>query len=91
MCKFVKNNYTLFKTDERAQYKRKIVQKPLVVPQNRLKMCDMNCYFMAIKIYNKLPNNVRELRGSEFNKNLYNWLCDRCFYNLEDYFNFKNK
>lgn len=89
MFKFVRNNPKLFNKDENAIFKRKIVQKPLVVPRYRLKMCDKNCYKMAINIYNKLPNEFRELRDNEFKNKMYRWLCDKCFYSIDEYFKLK--
>lgn len=85
MCKFVRSNYSLFEINIHAQPMRKIVQKPLVVPQNRLKLCRKNCYSMAISVYNKLPQRFREMPEPEFSKNIFNWLCEKCFYTINEY------
>lgn len=84
-CKFVRNNYSLFERDKRFVSRRKVAQKPLVVPRNRLKLCDKNCYTMAVKIFNHLPVEFRSATDLEFNKKVYNWLCERCFYSINEY------
>lgn len=89
MCKFVRYNPELFEKDNKYMQRRKVAQKPLLLPQNRLKMCNKNCHSMAIKIFNKLPKEFHDMNHSEFNRKFYNWLSDRCFYSVGDFFKYK--
>lgn len=50
-----------------------------------------NCYAMCVSIYNKLLQSMKNKPLQTFKRHLRNWLLDRSFYWLGEYFNYTDK
>lgn len=61
----------------------------LFLPPSKSAFFDKNCSQMLIKIYNKLPEKVKSLPVTKFKEVLHDYLSDKCFYAIKDYFNDK--
>lgn len=48
-----------------------------------------NCYAMCKTIYNKIPNNIRNLPLNCFKKSLRRWLLENTFYSMDDFLKHK--
>lgn len=48
-----------------------------------------NSFAMSIKIYNRIPLQIRQLPTNLFIKCLRTWLIDNCFYNFNEFFDIK--
>lgn len=59
----------------------------LMLPNTRTELFSKNTHVMAIKIYNKLSKNIKNLPLNIFKSNLRKWLTQNCFYTLQEYFN----
>lgn len=59
----------------------------LVQPRPHLTMYKNGAYYMAIQIYNHLPNTIKTLQGRKFEIELRKLLVNKTFYNLKEYFN----
>lgn len=69
----------------RLRYKNKLFR-----PQTRLTLTTNNSYMMAIKIYNKIPDTYKEMTLlSRFKINLTKWLTQKCFYSINEFFEYK--
>lgn len=44
-----------------------------------------NVYNMCITIYNKLPEELKELNGNIFRNKIRGWLLEKCFYTVNEY------
>lgn len=88
LCLFVKNQLGYFskmsslKCNIRQQYKYNL-QMPRV-NNSIYKKCT---YVMAIRIFNHLPIAIKALEGVTFKRKLKNWLLERVFYNLNEFYN----
>lgn len=59
----------------------------LHVPLTKLKLVSSSPHFMAIKIYNKLPNSIKSIENANlFNNKLKMYLVNNCFYSLDEFF-----
>lgn len=92
ICMFVKCNQHLFQLRRnvtnrhiRAQYFDLLYQPPCKTFIYR-----KNVYNLCIEIYNNLPADLKSLKVHVFKSQLTNWLLDRCFYNLHEFFTFKS-
>lgn len=85
ICKFVKNNLDLFHKARDVYSRNKRNPDRLVLhfsPRTALYM--KNCLCMCIKIYNKIPENIKTLGPILFKKKLFAWLLERNFYNVKE-------
>jgi hypothetical protein len=57
-------------------------------PISSLTLYQKRTYFAGIKIFNKLPSELKELVESPkiFKRNLRSYLVSHCFYKLEEYY-----
>lgn len=82
---FVKKNLHMF-----PKYSRPNNLRPksyLSCPQTKLKMVDCGPFTMATKIYNNLPKNLQEMEDvTKFKKLLKDYLTDKCYYVLQEFF-----
>lgn len=46
-----------------------------------------NCYYMSIKIFNKLPEHIKILPYNQFKHSLRNWLLQFLFYSVQEFLN----
>ncbi|KAL0861481.1 hypothetical protein ABMA27_009011 [Loxostege sticticalis] len=86
ICMFIKKNPHLFPLHDTVIEKKnsRDIYK-LYIPSQRLKLYSNNVYCHAIKIYNKLPIEVRALSMCKFDYTLTNWLLEKCFYSTKDF------
>lgn len=47
---------------------------------------DKSVTVMAVKVYNHLPKNIKNVNDKIFKTTLKNWLINNTFYNLNEYF-----
>lgn len=75
-----------------SEYSTRTTRYPnkLLVPNCALQIYKKNVYFMAIKIYNKLPDSLKQLPYNQFKKILTSWILDKCFYCISDYLELRN-
>lgn len=89
VCLFVKNNYSLFPQYSRSQNLRP--RNKLAIPNSALKIIHSSPYGMSIKIYNKIPNNIKDIDNYKIFKNTIKlYLTRKAYYTLDDFFNDKN-
>lgn len=87
ICLFIRQRKDLFikkcdsKENLRSQY-----QYDLCTVRPTSYILKKSTYATGIKIYNKLPANIKLLDGSKFKRNLKDWLICKCFYDLNEYF-----
>lgn len=62
-------------------------QNNFLIPLHRIGKSQMNTNYLAMKLYNKLPNNFKELPQQKFKKCVKTVLYDNCFYSIEEFLN----
>lgn len=85
ISKFVKNNIELFNKASDINPRNTRNPNKLVlnfVPRTTLYM--KNCLNMCLKIYNKIPENLKMLNRPLFDKKLYAWLLEKSYYNINE-------
>lgn len=89
-CKFVRKNSHLYspltgvKRNNRNEHK-------LRLPTSKLQIFTSGPHCMAIKMYNKIPNEIKRIeKPHNFNKQLKQYLELKCYYNLQEFFDDKN-
>lgn len=90
-CKFVRNHINLFTpTTGKIKRNNRNLNK-LQLPFSKLKIVTSSPPYMVIKIYNHLPNSIRNIEKlSLFKKLLKTFLINKSYYNLHEYFNDKH-
>lgn len=88
-CKLVRNNLNLFiKSDDNytgAMNLRK--RNKFVLPKTSMTLVGSGPYSMAIKLYNSLPNYIREIDNyNKYVKCLNNYLIEKCYYKLNEFY-----
>lgn len=86
--KFVKLNYEIF--TEAKDYYTTNTRNPhrLVLTITPKTTCfQKNCYAMCIRIYNKIPEYIKELPYTRFKITLRKWLLQNVFYTIDEFFN----
>jgi hypothetical protein len=89
---FVRGNQQYFKQrGEVIIYNNQMSRQKnlLYVPRFRLKQTSRTPYFMCIKIFNKLPRDIKDLPLNQFKKKLFIWLCELCAYSVNEFLNIK--
>lgn len=91
ICIFVKKYSSLFPLKEHNSVRlHKNNPGKLQVPSQKLHLYSRNVYCMAIKIFNKLPTELRMLTFNKFKRRMFSWLLDKCFYSVNDFLNYKD-
>lgn len=86
ICHFVKGNTNLFQrncdvtNDYRGRYPNK-----LVLPVISSTLYDHSSYPMAVRIFNKLPDEIKQLPLPIFKNRLRNYLIDKGYYSVKEY------
>lgn len=96
ICKFVfknKNSFTKVEDTHNVNTRHK---NRLYLPPSRIKMLNQSPYYMAVKIFNKLPKDLQnETKETIFTRKLKKILIQKCFYSIKEFFeekqNNKNK
>lgn len=92
VCNFVIKNKHLYKdvSDNCPRSRRLIHKNKLAIPPAKLHLVSAGVWHMSIKIYNHLPQNLREIEEPiVLNKKLKEFLITNSFYSLEEFFKFK--
>lgn len=89
---FVKNNLNLFVKVSHGKYKSVRVQNKhnLCVRQAKTALMQKNILCMAPKIYNKLPNSIKDMTLLTFKRTLFKLLVTKCYYDVQDFINDKS-
>ncbi|KAF9791697.1 hypothetical protein SFRURICE_020096 [Spodoptera frugiperda] len=59
----------------------------LYLPPSRIKMLNQSPYYMAVKIFNKLPKDLQnETKETIFTRKLKKILIQKCFYSIKEFF-----
>lgn len=89
MAVFVKQNPELFSKlkDLRHRQLRDKTDNRVYLPSIKLSL-KKNANFMAAKIYNHLPEDLKKLTTAMFGYKLQVWLGERCFYSVNDFFKY---
>jgi hypothetical protein len=60
----------------------------LYIPQAKLSIYQKGAYYSGVKIFNKLPSNIKNVKGNihKFKSTLKKFLYVNSFYTLEEYF-----
>lgn len=69
------------KSNLRSQYKYN-----LQLPKVNNSIYKKSTYIMAIRVYNNLPAEIKVLEGILFKRRLKNWLIDKVFYSLNEFY-----
>lgn len=84
----VKDNlYMYTRHDHIHEYDTRNKSK-LVPNYTRLKRCQNGPGHMAIRLYNKLPDNIKNLPRNNFKKNIYGLLTQHAFYSVNEFLQF---
>lgn len=89
ICKFVRSNPQLFETEKPTSSDYSMPpENRLLLPKTRLKMLSNNTLMMAVKIYNKLTNDLKTIKSDiRFIQNLKRYLTDKAYYSIDEYLN----
>lgn len=86
-AKFVKEHPELFTTAQQMYPKNTRRPDRLVLPKiPKTAMYHKNCHVMCIRIYNALPNDLKELPRRKFLLKLKLWLTNKTFYSVSNLF-----
>lgn len=86
VSKFVKQHSNLFKTATEIYPRNTRNGDRLVVDkQQKTARFRKNCSVMCVNVYNKLPQQFKDLSWRMFKKSLHEWLLDRRFYKTNDF------
>lgn len=88
---FIKKNTGLFnpKPESYSRRLRDRFKNKLDLPFVRNATTHKSVYLMAVKIYNALPKEITSLAVGRFKQALSTWLINKCYYNLDEFFNDK--
>lgn len=90
MGKFVKQNAHIYQqTKDKTNKNLRNVNKLILNTVPKTSRFLNNGYAMAIKIYNKIPNDIKQLPYNKFIIVLRKWLVDQSFYSMKDFFDYK--
>lgn len=86
ICLFVRRNKNKFKKVS-DQHNVNVRDKDrLVLPTIKCMIYDKSTFVTAIRIYNKLPNDIKHAADKEFKKVLKKWLIGNVFYDLNEFY-----
>lgn len=90
LSQFVKKHPEYFtkrscKENIRSQYKYN-----MVLPRTSTSIYKKSTFISAINVFNHLPNEIKSLEGNTFKRCLKNFLIDKVFYNLKEFYNYVN-
>lgn len=83
---FVKRYPHLFKLNIEGRERSTRYAEKLFMPKCNVKLFQKNVHVMAIKIYNKIPCDLKKLPLNQFKNKLSKWLLDMCFYDINELF-----
>lgn len=62
-------------------------RQDIVIPYHRLRTSQMATNYYAIRMYNKLPENIKNKSGADYERTLRLLLTECAFYSIQDFFN----
>lgn len=82
---FVKSH--MYQFQKKEYYKNSVSRRPdkLWLPPCRTRQRQNNSYHMCIRIYNKLPEDMKKLNLNQFRKSLRDWLINKCYYSVKEF------
>ena len=84
---FVKNNLSLLKQDEISHVYETRGRNTFVRPQkHKTKIYEKSVSYSGIKLYNSLPNNVKEIKYPLFKQKLKLFFINNCLYTIDDFY-----
>jgi hypothetical protein len=87
LCIFVYKNITAFRRIQDTHTLNTRHKERLFLPRSRTKMLNNSPYYMAIKVYNKLPVDIKNCQTfTLFSKRIKQYLINKCLYNINEYF-----
>lgn len=87
ICCFVKTHHSLFNLKHDVCHFNTRFPNNLILPAIKTEICSRNSYAMSVRIYNKMPDSLKELPLYIFKKKLTKWLIGECFYSVSDFLN----
>lgn len=88
ICLFVRCHPGLFKKCKDSCHFNTRQPEKLSIPARNTKLFSKGTYCMAISIYNSLHINMKELQNNMFKRALKKWLVERCFYSVDEFFEY---
>ncbi|KAK9498409.1 hypothetical protein O3M35_003049 [Rhynocoris fuscipes] len=82
---FYKNNPSLFERYINPTSYNTRGRNNLMFPVDKLSSYAQNGYTMSVKLFNKLPLKIKQLKISEFKRTINNFLMKNSFYNVNEY------
>lgn len=89
ICLFVNRHVKLFELRSAVVERSCRRKQKLCVPKQRIQLYSNNAYCMAIHIYNKLPDEYKELSYNRLKSKLFKLLIDKCYYSVQEFMNDK--
>lgn len=87
VCIFVKQHPNYFRTHAESLERHTRHKNRLFHPQCKSSFYAKSFPLMAIKIYNRLPIDFKNMPLNIFRIRINKWLLDKCFYSINEYFN----
>lgn len=85
LCIFVKINSDLFtKRHETCTFSTRYPNRLLALPGTTTCL-SRNSFNMSVRVFNKVPDNIKNLPIKKFKSALFKYLCDKCIYNIENF------
>ena len=85
LCTLVRNNKNLFPKYTRPTNLRPI--NKLASSTSKLSLVNTGPYAMSIKIYNTLPEHIRNInKNNTFKRTLKKYLIEKCYYSLQEFY-----
>lgn len=91
ICIFTKTNIEEFKMKHEICNFSTRYPNRLVAPSCSTTCYQKNCYYMSIKIFNKIPDSIKNLPINKFKTALFKLLCEECFYSIDEFLMYKIK
>lgn len=85
---YIKNNDNRYKTHKDFHEYDTRNKENLVTMYCRLKRCQNRPDYMAIKLFNKLPTQIKEMQVKKFKETVKCFLIKKAFYNVQEYLNY---
>lgn len=91
ICVFTKANLKSFqKKNETCKFTTRYPNR-LVIPKSSTTLFQKNVSYMSVRVFNKLPDILKDLPLKKFKFTLNKLLCDKCFYSIDEFMNYKFK
>lgn len=84
---FIKSDEAGFITHDQVHTYNTRNKENLIIPQHRLEITHKNFLTNAIKMYNYLPSQIKQLPPSKFKTSIQKLLIEMCPYDLNEFFN----